>query len=56
MTSIPLGTYAAAIKRIIPLIDEGKIDQATVDLNDVLDTLVIETTFCRCQSSVMKNC
>jgi len=42
-TSIPLGTYPAAIKKIIPLIDAGKIEQATVDLNDVLDTLVVET-------------
>lgn len=42
-TSIPLGTYPAAIKQIIPLINEGKIDQAAVDLNNVLDTLVIDT-------------
>jgi YfdX protein len=40
-TSIPLGTYPAAIKQIIPLIDSGKIDQAAVDLNKVLDTLVV---------------
>lgn len=42
-TSIPLGTYPDAIKQIIPLIDAGKIDQATVDLSNVLETLV-ETT------------
>lgn len=42
-TSIPLGTYPAAIKQIIPLIDKGKIDQAAVDLNSVLDTLVVTT-------------
>jgi YfdX protein len=42
-TSIPLGTYPAAIKQIIPLIDSGKIDQAAVDLNSVLDTLVVTT-------------
>ena len=40
-TSIPLGTYPAAIKQIIPLIDSGKIDQAAVDLNNVLDTLEV---------------
>ncbi len=42
-TSIPLGTYPAAIKQIIPLIDAGKIDQAAVELNDLLDTLVVTT-------------
>jgi len=42
-TSIPLGTYPAAIKQIIPLIDSGKLDQAAVDLNSVLDTLVVST-------------
>ncbi len=42
-TSIPLGSYPAAIKQIIPLIESGKIDQATVDLNGVLDTLVVTT-------------
>jgi len=42
-TSIPLGTYPAAIKQIIPLIDSGKVDQAAVDLNSVLDTLVDTT-------------
>ena len=40
-TSIPLGTYPAAIKQVIPLIESGKIDQAVVDLNSVLDTLVV---------------
>lgn len=42
-TSIPLGTYPAAIKQILPLIDAGKIDQAVADLNSVLGTLVITT-------------
>ncbi|MDD5577855.1 MAG: YfdX family protein [Methylobacter sp.] len=42
-TSIPLGTYPAAIKQIIPLIESGKINQAAVDLNGVLDTLVVTT-------------
>lgn len=42
-TSIPLGSYPAAIKRIIPLIDSGNIDQAIVDLSNVLSSLVITT-------------
>ena len=42
-TSIPLGTYPAAIKQIIPLIESGKMDQAAVDLSSVMDTLVITT-------------
>jgi hypothetical protein len=42
-TSIPLGTYPAAIKKIIPLITEGKIDQAVIELNDVFDTLEVQT-------------
>ena len=42
-TSIPLGTYPAAIKQIIPLIDSGKIDQAVVDLSSVLGMLVVTT-------------
>jgi hypothetical protein len=41
-TSIPLGTYATAIKQIIPLIDSGKIDQASSDLNSLLETLVMK--------------
>jgi len=42
-TSIPLGTYPAAIKQILPLIDAGKIDQAVADLSSVLGTLVVTT-------------
>lgn len=42
-TSIPIGTYPAAIRQVIPLIEAGKTDQATVDLNNVLDTLVDTT-------------
>ncbi len=42
-TSIPLGTYPVALKQIIPLINAGKIDQATVDLSNVLETLVVTT-------------
>lgn len=39
-TSIPLGTYPAAIKAITPLIDEGKLDEASASLQAALDTLV----------------
>lgn len=42
-TSIPLGTFPAAIKQAITLIESGKIDQATVALDNVLDTLDITT-------------
>jgi len=42
-TSIPLGTFPGAIKQAIPLIESGKIDQAMVDLNSVLDTLAVVT-------------
>jgi hypothetical protein len=40
-TSIPLGTYPAAIKSITPLIDEGRIDEAKTGLQAALNTLVI---------------
>lgn len=39
-TSIPLGTYPAAIKAITPLIDEGKLDEASAGLQAALNTLV----------------
>jgi hypothetical protein len=42
-TSIPIGTYPGVIKQVIPFIEAGKIDQATVDLNNVLNTLVDTT-------------
>ncbi|WP_394754064.1 YfdX family protein [Crenothrix sp.] len=42
-TSIPLGTFPAAIKQAITLIESGKIDQAVVDLDNVLDTLDVTT-------------
>ena len=42
-TSIPLGTFPSAIKKVIPLIESGKRDQAAADLNAVLDTLVVTT-------------
>jgi hypothetical protein len=40
-TSIPLGTYPAAIKAITPLIDEGRIDEAKTGLQTALNTLVV---------------
>ena len=40
-TSIPLGTYPAAIKSITPLIDEGRIDEVKTGLQAALNTLVI---------------
>jgi YfdX protein len=39
-TSIPLGTYPAAIKETASLIDEGKIDEARAALQVALGTLV----------------
>ena len=40
-TSIPLATYPNDIKAIAPLIDEGKIDEAKVALQAVLNSLVV---------------
>lgn len=42
-TSIPLGVFPTAIKEAISLIEVGKIDQAAVDLVNVLDTLEVTT-------------
>ena len=42
-TNIPLATYPAAIKAITPLIDAGKVNEATTKLQAALDTLVITT-------------
>jgi hypothetical protein len=42
-TSIPLATYPHAIKAIIPLIDEGRIDEARAGLQAALNTLVVTT-------------
>lgn len=42
-TSIPLATYPDAIKAIIPLIDEGQIDEARAGLLAALNTLVVTT-------------
>ena len=41
--SIPLATYPAAIKAVAPLIEEGKLDEAKVALQAVLNTLVVTT-------------
>ena len=40
---IPLATYPAAIKAIVPLIDVGKIDEAKARLQAALNTLVVTT-------------
>jgi hypothetical protein len=42
-TSIPLSTYPDAIKAVIPLIDEGRIDEAREALQTALNTLVVTT-------------
>ncbi|MDD5580151.1 MAG: YfdX family protein [Methylobacter sp.] len=42
VTSIPLATYPAAIKAIIPLIDQGKLEKAKAALEVALNTLVVE--------------
>ena len=42
-TSIPLATYPAAIKAIVPLIDEGRHDEARTELQAALNTLVVTT-------------
>ena len=39
---LPLATYPAAIDRVAPLIDAGKLDEAKQELEDVLDTFVSE--------------
>ena len=40
---IPLATYPAAIKALVPLIDAGKIDEAKARLQAALNTLVVTT-------------
>jgi hypothetical protein len=42
-TSIPLSTYPDAIKAVIPMIDEGRIDEAREALQTALNTLVVTT-------------
>ena len=39
---LPLATYPAAIKAVVPLIDEGKIDEAKQALQSALNLLVID--------------
>ncbi len=41
VTSIPLSTYPDAIKAVIPLIDQGKIKEARLALEEALSTLVV---------------
>lgn len=41
--SIPLATYPSAIKAVVPLIDEGKTEEARLALQNVLNTLVVTT-------------
>ena len=40
-TSIPLATYPEAIKAVVPLIDQGKLDEAKAALQVALSTLVV---------------
>ncbi len=42
VVSLPMGTYPAAIDRVAPLIDAGKLAEAKQELLKVLDTLVYE--------------
>ncbi len=42
ITLLPVGTYPAAIKVIIPLIEEERFEEAKVLLLDILDTLLVE--------------
>ncbi|HHF8009706.1 TPA: YfdX family protein, partial [Escherichia coli] len=40
VTNIPLATYPAAVKSVVPLIDQGKIEEAKAALQLALGTLV----------------
>ena len=42
VASLPMGTYPAAIDRVAPLIDAGKLAEAKQELIKALDTLVYE--------------
>lgn len=42
ITALPIGTYPAALKAIVPLIEEEKYDEATKLLVQVLETLILE--------------
>ncbi len=39
---LPLATYPAAIKAVVPLIDAGRVDTAKVALHEALSTIVIK--------------
>ena len=41
VVSIPLKTYPAAINAVVPLIDQGKVDEAKADLQVALNTLIV---------------
>jgi len=41
VTSIPLSTYPEAMKAVIPLIDQGKVKEAKLALEEALATLVV---------------
>ena len=40
VTNIPLASYPAAVKSVVPLIDQGKIEEAKAALQSMLSTLV----------------
>lgn len=40
VTNIPLASYPAAVKSVVPLIDQGKIEEAKAALQSALSTLV----------------
>ncbi len=42
--SLPLATYPDAIKAVVPLIDQGKVDEAKKGLQAALQTLVVTNT------------
>jgi hypothetical protein len=42
VTTIPLGTYPAAIKAVTPLVDAGRLDAAKAALYAALNTLVVD--------------
>jgi hypothetical protein len=42
VSNLPLATYPAAIKAVVPLIDAGKVEEAEAALFAALDTLVVE--------------
>ncbi len=41
VANIPLATYPDAVRAVVPLIDQGKLDEAKAALIDVLNTLVV---------------